>query len=142
MSKDAMGRVQQIEVLRIASELSNWKVLLLNLLECYCKEVFNEVRANDYDNSDENGRNRIIESVGQTKRLDEWLLKKCENDRGTFNSLIEAFNSLHSKQILRNNGRQHESLQKRAVVTRAAAFTDFGWKLAVHLYSATDDIKN
>jgi len=84
------------------------------------------------------GRNRMIEERKPTNFLHEWLLARCMNDIGTFNALKEAFSKLHSKQILRNDARHHEALQKRAILIRSAAFTDFGWKLAGHLYSATD----
>ena len=139
--KDSLERVQQLEIMRITSELTAWEVVLMNALERFSNEFFDKIRSEQWDRADPQGRSAIRDrAVQQCQPLDEWLLKSmCKGDGSRLRSLERAFETLKNKQLLLAEHRVLHDASRGFVYQRQGAFTDFGWKLAIHLYSATDD---
>jgi hypothetical protein len=88
--------------------------------------------------SSEQGKTEIaahLESKGPS--FGAWLKKSyCENDQATINYLVEAMTRLHEKHILKFPWAQNGKIGGACVYDPHGAFTEFGWKLAQHLYSA------
>ena len=139
--EDSLERIQQLEIMRITSELTAWEVALINALERYSKEFFDKICSERWDRAEAQGRNEIRDRAAQQcQRLDEWLRKSiCKDDETRLRSLQTAFESLKSKQILISEHRALAYASREFVYRRQGAFTDFGWKIVVHVYSATEN---
>jgi hypothetical protein len=139
--QDSIEQVQQIDIMRITSDLTIWEVVLVNALERYSNEVRDPTLAYQWESArDESARQEVWDYAVEKEPATAWLQQTiCKGDAQCYASLSTAYDSLHSKHVLRRRFSELDGRAKECLYNRAALFTDFGWKLAVHLYSATED---
>jgi len=138
----SLEKVQQIEIMRITSSLTTWEVVLINALERYSKEVYDPMLAQRWKAAQSAPQQEDVRKLASKDitSFDAWLkVQLCKRDKACLLCLEEATNSLYGKHILTYNFQFSQNLSSECVYLRQGAFTDFGWKLAVHIYAATED---
>lgn len=140
---DSLERIQQVDIMRTVSALTTWEVVLINALERYSKEVFDPIAADKFSHlqstPQQGAFRRDLNRKARELDVSAWLHESFANkDKFSTRSLREAWGSLHSKHILRRVFDQTPETTKDCIYQKLGAFSDFGWKLAVHLYSATE----
>lgn len=139
---DSLERIEQLELLRITSELEAWEVALINAIERYRKSHFDEQLANSWDNTNSPERRNQIKSEAQIggEPLQQWMQKSvCGSDSSRFRSLELAYESLKKKDVFSGEYRVLSDAYPTIKFRRHCPFTGLGAKLVAHLYSAKLD---
>jgi hypothetical protein len=139
--QDSLEKVQQMEVMRVASELTAWELAATNALERFRVEASCESLVRDWKiATSESAKEKVRQAaIPHIMNLNGWLLNEfCGGDRSKQESILLSFRSLHAKRIFRYADSNLSEIAKESVYLPHGCFRDFGWKIAVHLYSATD----
>jgi hypothetical protein len=135
--KDSLAQVEQLQIVRLAAEMTTWEVTLCNALERYSNLVFDLKTANAYAEASHDGRTNIRSHAFKNgPQFEQWLKREyCGDKSARFEYLSEAIQSLWRKRLFKYD-RSWNEITADARCLRQGAFTDFGWQLAQHLYSA------
>jgi hypothetical protein len=140
--EDSVGRLEQLDIMRIASELTAWEVFSINVLERYQKLVFSEDYAASWKGTHTPEQRQGVkqQAVGHGPNFEKWLMDTiCSNEKSRFLNVRDAITSLSTKRIVADVTNGLTELGRTCVYMERGAFTPFGLKLVIHLYSAKAD---
>jgi hypothetical protein len=136
--RDSMERIQQLEILATASSLTPWEIATLNVLERLSKELYDIIAYEHYESIQQNQRDSYQTEMDRRHgKFASKLDRFTENQTDYRDAIIDGLDSLSGKRVIRY-GKQNSYLNMslfQFVVRRNHWLTDFGWKLAVYLYS-------
>jgi hypothetical protein len=135
---ESLEQIEQLQILRITAELTTWEVMACNILERYRVLRFDERMAKSWANGGPDEKGKIQGNAGLSPpRFEGWLRGEYyERSKAAYVYITEAITSLHQKRLLEFQWSDAGNYTSICVYKREGAFTDFGWKLAQHLYSA------
>ena len=138
--EDALERVQQLEIMKIACSLTTWEVFLVNSIERFSKQVYRHEYAARFARSKDTAEDgQLRELIKRNEpEFDPWLKAHCGGDSAAFVCLRDAWKNLYERKVLHGVATNNSDCTHRCACRRRGPFTDFGWKLVVHLYTATD----
>ena len=137
---DSLGRVEQLEIMEVTSALTSWEVVAVNALERYSNSVFDsQLEAKWNGIRSEMERGQFSQGLRPAQAIDQWLMEDfCKKDKSRFIGLRDSIDSIAKKRIGAYVAGNYSELSRLCRFKRSAAFTDFGWKLVTHLYSAKE----
>jgi hypothetical protein len=144
--EDSLEQVEQLQIIRTVAEMTTWEVMFCNALERYSKLAFQHNLAAEYGPWEQASNPDVapaqlseVQGLIQARvpRFIEWLDKDyCKGNEVAKTCLRRAADSLNQKMVLRTPHQGLEENRTWSALDKRGAFTEHGWKLAQHLYSA------
>jgi hypothetical protein len=137
-AEEVLEQVEQLQIIRIAAEMSTWEVMLCNALEQYSKKMLDPYQMDRFNRADAASKDRIrTDANSRHPEFSMWLKTDFSKENDAIHGyLIDAWESLVRKRVLRAQSSGRSDNTGWSTTQKRGAFSEHGWKLAQYLYSA------